>query len=456
MDYYPLGNLSDADIDEGGKVTGLGQMLNAVEHLHKNEIVHRDIKPENILIMPQPLKFVLTDFELAKVIANAEYLKTFCGTYKYLAPEILPGESDVYGKGVDIWSLGVVVYELIYGIPELSEARIIRIGHGRSQQRRLQSWIDDWSQHIFNASRDKDNEEVIWILQRMIEIDPEKRWTAKQCLDKGFESSLFVWGSDDLIYKSDKTGSPKTEECDGTTSQERSRASYSPGRPTTPVYRVSSDDEGEMPLPQLVDGASGGWEYRRTGSQRCRKAPAQTQDVDDSDTDETATQAQSVAGNEEDEESAFLRDDAFNSVASEDEAGGHNDETTENVHSNWSNASTLCPSQSSTFTYPTDSDEMPFPRTLDTNGDGDTDDRADGSDSTSLSSGSSDEDEYTQRQLENIETNSLDEEEDSGSQLRIDLLHPWNVGSSFGIDPSESTSCIESFSTQSDIDSNEL
>ena len=69
------------------------QMMSALEYLHKQKITHRDIKPDNILIASNdPFVVKLTDFGLSKVIADeGTFLKTFCGTLLYCAPEVYPG-----------------------------------------------------------------------------------------------------------------------------------------------------------------------------------------------------------------------------------------------------------------------------------------------------------------------------------------------------------------------------
>ena len=79
--------------------------------MHQHNIIHRDIKPENILITEDET-IKLCDFGWAKEL-TLENRKTFCGTAEYMAPEIVTNEN--YGFGVDIWSLGNLLYEMIFG-----------------------------------------------------------------------------------------------------------------------------------------------------------------------------------------------------------------------------------------------------------------------------------------------------------------------------------------------------
>uniref|UniRef100_A0A7N8XZU6 Ribosomal protein S6 kinase n=1 Tax=Mastacembelus armatus TaxID=205130 RepID=A0A7N8XZU6_9TELE len=93
----------------------IGEIILALEHLHKLGIVYRDIKLENILLDSEG-HVVLTDFGLSKEFLEEEKERTysFCGTIEYMAPEIIRGKAG-HGKSVDWWSLGILMFELLTG-----------------------------------------------------------------------------------------------------------------------------------------------------------------------------------------------------------------------------------------------------------------------------------------------------------------------------------------------------
>jgi len=96
------------------------QLLDAVEFIHARNIVHRDLKPENILL-DDDFNIKLSDFGFATIIENDDELMDLCGTPGYLAPEVLRvsmyEDAQGYGKEVDMWAIGVIMYTLLCGFP---------------------------------------------------------------------------------------------------------------------------------------------------------------------------------------------------------------------------------------------------------------------------------------------------------------------------------------------------
>jgi NUAK family SNF1-like kinase len=118
MEYASGGELYDY-LNERKRVTEIEarsifrQIVSAVHFLHKNRIVHRDLKLENILIDNNG-DIKLADFGLSNNWSPNNLLYTFCGSPLYASPEIVNGYP-YFGPEVDCWSLGVLLYTLVYG-----------------------------------------------------------------------------------------------------------------------------------------------------------------------------------------------------------------------------------------------------------------------------------------------------------------------------------------------------
>lgn len=93
------------------------QMADALQYLHKKNIIHRDIKPENILVDSHG-DIKISDFGWS--VHSASRRTTLCGTLDYLPPEMVERKSHDYH--VDIWSLGILTYELLVGVPPFEES----------------------------------------------------------------------------------------------------------------------------------------------------------------------------------------------------------------------------------------------------------------------------------------------------------------------------------------------
>lgn len=189
MPYFPLGNLehvhSESPIAVEETVEILFQALKALGYLHPRGVAHRDLKPENILVGSRyPFNIKMADFGLAN---DKSDLETSCGTRLYAAPEIY-GKTK-YTTAVDLWSLGVIVLQYVYGLP-----RAVRERRGRHKDDRsmIEEWALAWCRRIVDHANDWDSDGLIELLTiGMLRFNPEERLSAGACLKKGYDLALF-------------------------------------------------------------------------------------------------------------------------------------------------------------------------------------------------------------------------------------------------------------------------
>ena len=121
LEYCKNKSLLDYLIQRGGRLTEIEvkcfifQLLQGLKCLHKNKVIHRDLKPNNLLLDDKN-ELKIGDFGLiAELTQNKERRYTICGTYNYMAPEIFENEGKGYSFEVDIWSVGIIMYQLLTG-----------------------------------------------------------------------------------------------------------------------------------------------------------------------------------------------------------------------------------------------------------------------------------------------------------------------------------------------------
>lgn len=127
LDYVPGGELFGRLKEEGSFSEQrvrlyAAEILIGLGHLHSLKYVYRDLKPENILVDSDG-HLKLTDFGLVKPKMDADSTtSTFCGTPEYIAPEML--QQQPYTKAVDWWSFGILVYEMLTGLPPFYDENV--------------------------------------------------------------------------------------------------------------------------------------------------------------------------------------------------------------------------------------------------------------------------------------------------------------------------------------------
>ena len=151
------------------------QLLMALDYLSKKKTVHRDVKPENILVDNDD-QVTLCDFGMAKHVTEGVMNQTACGTPIYVAPEVIKREP--YECKVDIWSLGVILYRMAFGVFPFMKLNIPDL------MRDIAEKPADIPKEYDPALAD--------LLEKMLEKDPHKRISAREALSHEWFSDCHI------------------------------------------------------------------------------------------------------------------------------------------------------------------------------------------------------------------------------------------------------------------------
>ena len=135
------------------------QVIEIIKYLHSLEIIYRDIKPENILL-DKDYNVKLCDYGWASYLTKGKFCNVSCGTPEYVSPEIV--KKKPYNEKVDIWGIGVLIFELVFGYPPFSS--------NFNEER-----FNNIKERKINWPKDINDKDVKDLIEKILVINPNER-----------------------------------------------------------------------------------------------------------------------------------------------------------------------------------------------------------------------------------------------------------------------------------------
>nr|XP_027194767.1 dual specificity protein kinase TTK-like isoform X2 [Dermatophagoides pteronyssinus] len=178
------------------------EMLEAVKEIHDAQIVHSDLKPVNFILVSGTLKLI--DFGIANTIQSNQtnvYKDSIIGTVDYMAPESIQRRSEhqnkvKYNQKVDIWSLGIILYNLVYGRTPFSR-------YDSNMFQKAMAIVNDNIEY-----EPIDDDLLLDVIKKCLQKDPKKRPTANELLKHPY---LTLQNRTDMLLDSSSTKSKQSE-----------------------------------------------------------------------------------------------------------------------------------------------------------------------------------------------------------------------------------------------------
>jgi calcium/calmodulin-dependent protein kinase I len=145
------------------------EVLSAIDYMHSKKVVHRDLKPENLLLASKDsdTNIKICDFGFATREVEPNSLTTMCGSPNYVAPEIVTGIP--YGKQVDMWSLGTIVFLLLGGYAPFEEPDL------KTEYERISTGDYEYDEEYWEDVSDDARD----FINKLLVVDPAERMTAR-------------------------------------------------------------------------------------------------------------------------------------------------------------------------------------------------------------------------------------------------------------------------------------